>query len=100
MHEMYPERYIDPMAWHDSHIASQDQSGSSVAETTKAIAAMLNDRAPGKALFLVVDEISQYIYQNDNRMLKLQSFVADLGQKLKSQVWFLLRATKARRQRR
>lgn len=87
MHEMYPDRYIEPMTWYDSHIASQDQSGSSVAETTKAIAAMLRHRAPGKTLFLVVDEVSQYIYQNDNRMLKLQSFVADLGQKLKSTVW-------------
>jgi hypothetical protein len=51
MHEMYPERYIDPMTWHDSHIASQDQSGSSVAETTKAIAAMLRHRAQAKPIF-------------------------------------------------
>ncbi|NJL09995.1 MAG: BREX system P-loop protein BrxC, partial [Calothrix sp. SM1_7_51] len=40
-------------------------------------------------LFIVVDEVSQYVYQNNSRMLKLQSFVSDLGQKLKGRVWLL-----------
>jgi hypothetical protein len=50
---------------------------------------MLNRRAPSKTLFITIDEVSQYIHQNDNRMLKLQSFVEDLGQKLKGRVWLL-----------
>lgn len=89
MHQLEPDKYIDPMSWYDSHIASDANSGSSVAETVSAIAAMLSHRAPNKTLFVVVDEVSQYIYQNDTRMLKLQSFVADLGQKLKGKVWLL-----------
>ena len=89
MHRLDPVKYEDPMSWYDSHVASDANSGSSVAETVSAIAAMLNHRAPGKTLFVVVDEVSQYIYQNDDRMLKLQSFVADLGQKLKGKVWLL-----------
>ncbi|MFM2315258.1 MAG: hypothetical protein RLZZ04_4534 [Cyanobacteriota bacterium] len=89
MHQLDPDKYIDPMSWYDSHIASDANSGSSVAETVDAIASMLNHRAPGKTLFVVVDEVSQYIYKNDTRMLKLQSFVADLGQKLKGKVWLL-----------
>jgi hypothetical protein len=50
---------------------------------------MVSYRAAGKTLFIVVDEVSQYIHQNTNRMLKLQSFVSDLGQKLKGKVWLL-----------
>lgn len=89
MHKLEPDKYIDPMSWYDSHVASDANSGSSVSETVSAIAAMLKYRAPKKTLFVVVDEVSQYIYQNDTRMLKLQSFVADLGQKLKGKVWLL-----------
>lgn len=89
MHHLDPDRYLDPMSWYDSHIASRSDSGTSPEETTRAIAAMLKHRARGKTLFLVIDEVSQYIYQNDSRMLKLQSFVADLGQKLKGKVWLL-----------
>ena len=89
MHGLYPSRYLDPMMWLDSRAGSQTGIGTSVGETTEAIAQMLNQRAVGKTLFIVVDEVSQYIYQNTNRMLKLQSFVSDLGQKLKGKVWLL-----------
>jgi hypothetical protein len=89
MHAMKPNLYDDPMMWIDSRAGTETGIGTSVAETTKAIANMLKLRAPGKTLFVVVDEVSQYIHQNTNRMLKLQSFVSDLGQKLKGQVWLL-----------
>ena len=89
MHAMKPTFYHDPMMWIDSRAGTETGIGSSVAETTQAIAAMLRLRAPGKTLFVVVDEVSQYIFQNTNRMLKLQSFVSALGQKLKGQVWLL-----------
>ena len=89
MHAMKPNLYGDPMMWIDSRAGTETGIGSSVAETTQAIAHMLRLRAPGKTLFIVVDEVSQYIFQNTNRMLKLQSFVSALGQKLKGQVWLL-----------
>lgn len=89
MHVMNPSRYVDPMSWFDSRGGSRTGIGTSVAETTRDIIAMLNQRAPGKTLFIVVDEVSQYIYQNTDRMLALQSFVSDLGQKLKGRVWLL-----------
>ena len=89
LHVMSPGRYTDPMSWIDSRAGSQSTIGSSVAETTKSITEMLRYRAQGKTLFIIVDEVSQYIHQNDGRMLKLQSFVSDLGQKLKGKVWLL-----------
>ncbi len=89
LHRLEPEKYIEPMSWIDSRAGSRTGLGSAVDETTKAISAMLNRRAPSKTLFITIDEVSQYIHQNDNRMLKLQSFVEDLGQKLKGRVWLL-----------
>jgi hypothetical protein len=89
MHTMNPTRYIDPMSWFDSRAGSQTGIGTSVTETTQDIIDMLDRRAPGKTVFIVVDEVSQYIHQNTNRMLALQSFVQDLGQKLKGRVWLL-----------
>ena len=89
MHEMNATRYTDPLSWFDSRAGSSTVEGSSVDETIKAIADMMKLRVSGKTLFVVVDEVSQYIYQNDTRMLKLQSFVSALGQKLKGKVWLL-----------
>ena len=89
LHVLDPDRYAEPMTWIDSHAGPSPGAGSSVEGTTKAIGAMLDRRAPGKTLFLVVDEVSQYVHQDENRMLKLQSFVADLGQRLKGRVWIL-----------
>jgi hypothetical protein len=51
---------------------------------------MLEFRATGKTLFIVVDEVSQYIHQDEQRMLKLQSFVSELGQRLKGKAWLLV----------
>ncbi|MBI5547484.1 MAG: BREX system P-loop protein BrxC [Deltaproteobacteria bacterium] len=87
MHKLESERYRDPMSWLDARAGSRTGAGSSVREVVEAIDAMLSIRAPGKALFIVVDEVSQYVHQDENRMLKLQSFVSELGQKLKGAVW-------------
>jgi hypothetical protein len=84
---LHPERYRDPMTWIDSRAGSKTGAGTAVKEVVDSIEAMLSIRAPGKALFIVVDEVSQYVHQDDNRMLKLQSFVSELGQRLKGAVW-------------
>lgn len=89
LHKLNPTLYVDPLSWYESRAGSNTGIGSSVDETTKAIAQMLKRRAPGKTLFVVIDEVSQYIYQNTERMLALQSFVSALGQRLKGQVWIL-----------
>src|SRR5690606_27096381 len=59
-------------------------------EATRAVEDMLRFRAPDKTLFLIVDEVSQYIHQDQQRMLKLQSFVSELGQRLKGRAWLLV----------
>lgn len=89
MHEMSPNRYEDPMSWYSSRAGDASGTGTSAAEVTTDIEKMLARRAAGKTLFVVVDEVSQYIFQNTSRMLALQSFVSALGQRLKGRVWLL-----------
>jgi hypothetical protein len=53
----------------------------------------LDRRAPGKTVFIVVDEVSQYIADDQNKMLDLQSFVSEIGGKAKSRfspLWLLV----------
>ncbi len=89
MSRLFPDTYEDPLSWLDVHSGSPTRSGASVEDTVQDIEAMLRHRQPGKTVFLVVDEVSQYIHQHDQRMLKLQSFVSALGQRLKGRVWLL-----------
>lgn len=89
LHVMDPSRYLDPTSWIDSRAGSRTGGGSSVREAVDAIDAMMSLWAEGKALFIVVDEVSQYVHQDANRMLKLQSFISELGQRMKGGVWLL-----------
>ncbi|ATB47183.1 BREX system P-loop protein BrxC [Corallococcus macrosporus] len=89
MHALEPTRYADPLSWLDSRAGTSFHEGLGVSETVRNIQAMLERHAPGTTLFVVVDEVSQYVHQNDDRMLKLQSFVSELGQRLKGRVWLL-----------
>jgi hypothetical protein len=87
LHVLDPARYTDPMSWFEVRAGMKTGEGTATKEVVDAIDAMLSIRAPGKALFIVVDEVSQYVHQDDNRMLKLQSFVSELGTRLKGVVW-------------
>lgn len=89
MHVMHPDRYVDPTSWIDSRAGARTGAGTSVREVVQAIEDMLMFRAEHKTLFIVVDEVSQYVHQDDNRMLRLASFVSELGQQLKGRVWLL-----------
>lgn len=89
LHVMHPDRYTDPMSWIDSRAGARTGAGTSAHEVVKRIEEMLDARAPGKMLFIVVDEVSQYIHENADRMLRLQTFVSALGQTLKGAVWLL-----------
>ena len=85
----FPERYTDPMAWLTSRAGTYSYSAS-VKEASRAIADMLRFRAPNATLFIVIDEVSQYVHQDTGRMLMLQSFVSELGPRHKGKVWLLV----------
>ncbi|HEY5962261.1 MAG TPA: BREX system P-loop protein BrxC, partial [Polyangiaceae bacterium] len=89
LHALEPELYTDPMSWVDSRSGSRFESKRSADEAVEAIEHMLKHRCPACTLFIVVDEVSQYVHDNQDRMLALQSFVSALGQRLKGKVWLL-----------
>lgn len=89
LHRLQPDVFRDPMSWIDSRVGSAYRDKGSVSEALQAIAHMLQQRRPGRTLFIVVDEVSQYVHDNEDRMLALQSFVSALGQQLKGQAWLL-----------
>jgi hypothetical protein len=89
MHRLYPDRFETPMSWRDTRMGVASETRSA-AEAVEAIEDMLDHRAPNKTLFVVVDEVSQYLHDNHERMLKLQSFASALGQRLQGRAWLLV----------
>lgn len=89
MHYLLPEHYTDPMTWLDARAGARTGAGTSIEEITRDIAHMLEHRAAENTLFLVVDEVSQYIHQHEDRQGRLQSFVSEIGKRLKGRVFLL-----------
>ena len=50
---------------------------------------MLQLRSPGTTLFLVVDEVSQYVLGHKDRVDRLRAFATALGANLKGKAWLL-----------
>ncbi len=90
MHRLRPNEYDNPMAWLQIWMGQATTRERSPNEAVADIGRMLAHRAPGKTLFIVIDEVSQYIHQDHQRMLRLQSFVSALGQRLRGQAWLLV----------
>lgn len=89
LHALRPDLYPDPMAWVNSRSGSAYDSKRAADEAVLAIQRMVNKRAPGRTLFLVVDEVSQYVHDDHDRMLALQSFVEALGQRMRGRAWII-----------
>jgi hypothetical protein len=89
LHRLQPDVFTDPMSWVDSRVGSAYRDKRSVSEAVQALKHMLDQRCPGRTLFIVVDEVSQYVHDDEDRMLALQSFVSALGQQMKGQAWLL-----------
>ena len=89
MHYMKPDRFQDPDSWFMGR-AGREIQNLSANEAVERIGQMLSQRAPDKSLFVIIDEVSQYIHQDMDRMLALQSFVSSLGQQLGTRVWLLV----------
>ena len=88
MSEMFPDRYTDPMMWYTSR-AGMHQRSESPEEAVTAIGDMLKFRKPDATLFMVIDEVSQYVRGNEDRIDRLRAFASALGAKLKGKVWLM-----------
>lgn len=89
LHSLQPALYTDPMKWVEARTGSRFEGKASADEAVVAIDEMMELRAPGRTLFIVVDEVSQYVHDDNDRMLGLQSFVSALGQRLKGKAWLV-----------
>jgi len=88
MSVMFPERYTDPMSWFISRGGTHTRS-ESPEEAVLAIRDMLGFRRRGATLFLVIDEVSQYVLSSKDRAERLRAFAEQLGAQLKGRVWLL-----------
>jgi hypothetical protein len=89
MARQFPETFKAPIDWFVAF--EQMEADPSAADAVEAIADML--RFTGHAertLFIVVDEVSQYLHQDTGRMLALQSFVSELQQRMQGRVWLMV----------
>jgi hypothetical protein len=88
MHRLFPDRYLEPTSWFESR-AGTHQRRDSPEEVVKAIRDMLSFRAQGATLFLVIDEVSQYVLDNPDRTDRLRAFASALGSTLGGKAWLL-----------
>ena len=86
MHAMQPEVYSSPTDWLRTHLAQQRQreAPNAVAE---AMRDMVHFRKPGATVFLVIDEVSQYVMDNSARKDALRVFASALGAVMRGRCW-------------
>lgn len=88
MSKMFPEHFPEPMTWFQSR-AGTHQRNEAPNDAAKAIGDMLKYRKPGATLFIVVDEVSQYVLSTQGRSDRLRAFASALGSVLKGQAWMI-----------
>lgn len=88
MSVMFPDKYTDPMSWFTSRGGTHTRS-ESPEDAVRAIQDMLAFRRPGATLFLVIDEVSQYVLSQSDRVERLRAFAEQLGARLKGKAWLL-----------
>jgi len=85
---MFPDHYSDPMAWYMSR-AGTHQASAAPRDAVHAIRDMMVGRRKGSTLFIVVDEVSQYVVASKDRVDRLRAFASELGSELKGSAWLL-----------
>ena len=89
MATLYPEKYTDPMSWLTSRAGTHARN-ESPQDVVKAIGDMLRFRCqdrPNATLFFVVDEVSQYVLSNRDRVDRFRAFITELGAGLQGKAW-------------
>ncbi len=89
-HLLKPEEYRDPQSWHITNFGRVKTSDDSIEKLVEDMKKCISMRMPGYTLFIVIDEVSQYIGTDSNRMLQLQSFTQEIGGKGNNQIWLVV----------
>lgn len=88
MSKMFPENFPEPTSWYKSR-AGTHRNDIAPEDAAKAIGDMLNFRRPGATLFIVVDEVSQYVHSTDGRTDRMRAFATAIGTVSRGKVWFI-----------
>jgi hypothetical protein len=89
-HRLYPAEYQTPTEWTDLNSGKRAMGILDMEQAVRDMKKIIARRAPGKTLFIVIDEVSQYIGDTPNLMLKLQCFVSHLGSEMNGKAWLLV----------
>lgn len=82
------KKYTSPMSWMMSH-GGKTGPGKAPEDAVNDIRDMLKFRRPNATLFMVIDEVSQYVHENRDRQDRLRAFASALGATLKGKAWML-----------
>lgn len=88
MSKMFPQNFEESTSWYKSR-AGTHKNDDSPEDAAKAIGDMLKFRRPGATLFIVVDEVSQYVLSTKGRVDRLRAFASAIGSVLKGKVWLI-----------
>ena len=88
MRRLYPETFESERSWLKQYGKGKANTYSPE-EAVKLIQEMLGRRRPGATLFLVVDEVSQFVISSKDRVDRLRAFATALGVGLRGKVWLL-----------
>jgi len=85
---VYPEIYASQRDWHLTHAGSAINA-LSPEDAISSIRDMLQYRSPRSTVFFVIDEVSQYVIEQNDRVERLRAFASALGAGLKGAAWLL-----------
>jgi hypothetical protein len=86
MAKAFPEVYRDDRDWHMRHSGAATV-GLSPEDAIRAIGDMIRLRRPEATVFFIIDEVSQYVLADPDRVERLRAFASALGAGLKGRAW-------------
>ncbi len=86
-HAMYPETYVTPTAWVDAQKGRADITPSTLADRALDL---MERRAPGRTLTVIIDEVGQFVARDIQKMLDLQALVQSFGRVGKGRLWLVV----------
>lgn len=90
-HLLYPNEFPQPMDWYKTHYSNQAlKEPEAIRRAVQDIKDMVDINHPGKRLLVVIDEMSQFIGKNTDRMLNLQTFVSEIGSLKDTPIWLFV----------
>ena len=86
MARAFPTIYRDDRDWHMRHSGAAS-TNLSPEDAIRAIGDMLRLRRPEATVFFIIDEVSQYVLADPDRVERLRAFASALGAGLKGRAW-------------